>query len=143
MRIVRLSSNNKQKQRGKGSSRVNDSDVAAQKYSQEQRALLSLLHASRIGAKANFAVGVAAACVHIFVSPCCSPGAPVRVPVCVCEYVLLLCLSRLVVWPLDKIVCACSLPPASATVAVTPPRTQLSLSRTVRVLVCVCVCVSE
>lgn len=99
------------KSSGRGS-RVNDSDVAAQKHSQEQRALLSFLHASRIGANANFAVGVAAACVHIFVSPCCSPGAPVRVPVwvCVCEYVLLLCLSRLVVWPLDKIVCACSLP---------------------------------
>lgn len=85
MRIVRLSSSNnkQQKQRGRGSSRANDSDVAAQKHSQEQRALLSLLHASRIGAKANFAVGVAAACVHIFVSPCCSPGAPVRVPVSV------------------------------------------------------------
>lgn len=139
MRIVRLSSNNKQKQRG----RVNDSDVAAQKHSQEQRALLSLLHASRIGAKANFAVGVAAACVHIFVSPCCSPGAPVRVPVCVSTFCCFACLVSSF-GPLIKLCAPVPSPPRLR------HRCRHSSAHSIKLIahcpcvsVCVCVCVSE
>lgn len=50
------------------------------------------------------------ACIFLFLLAALLARLCVCLCVCVCEYVLLLCLSRLVVWPLDKIVCACSLP---------------------------------